>query len=102
MHVAHYIDHCLVRLLCTSYCVSIERLIPGYVAQNVLCYICILRTYANMRLILLLIGTGMFTFICMLALGATAWLNAAAQRRPAARTVSTYIELVGTVIILIG
>ena len=44
----------------------------------------------------------MFTFICMLALGATVWLRAAARRRPAARTVGQYIELVGPVIILIG
>ena len=35
----------------------------------------------------------MFTFICMLALGATVWLRAAAQRRPAARVVRYGIEL---------
>ena len=53
-------------------------------------------------LILLLIALRMFTFICMLALGATVWLRAAARRRPAARAVGPYIELVGTVKILIG
>ena len=53
-------------------------------------------------LILLLIWLRMFTFICMLALGATAWLRAAARRRPAARTVGPYMELVGTVKISIG
>ena len=68
-----------------------------------LVYYCIVGiVWAHLWLILLLIGTGMFTFICMLALGATAWLNAAARRRPAARAVSTYIELIGTVIISIG
>ena len=44
----------------------------------------------------------MFTFICMLSLGATVWLRAAARRRPAARGVSPYIELVDIVIILMG
>ena len=36
----------------------------------------------------------MFTFICMPALGATVCLRTAAWKRPAARVVSQYIELV--------